>query len=152
MIADFGAEKALLLAVIYLRHKVVRKSVNKSQKSFDLCEGNKIFEEFKGALTEQYVLQQLKSSGKVSLYYWSAEKSTGEIDFIFQSGGDIIPLEVKASENLQAKSLKNYCLKYQPKQAIRSSMSDYRQESWLTNVPLYAINVLMELLEQDDAE
>ncbi len=111
-----------------------------------ILEGDKIFEEFKGALTEQYVLQQLRSSGKVTPFYWSAEKSTGEIDFIFQSGGDIIPLEVKASENLQAKSLKNYCLKYQPKKALRSSMSDYRQESWLTNVPLYAINILMELL------
>ena len=117
-----------------------------------ILEGNKMFEEFKGALTEQYVLQQLKSSGKVTPYYWSAEKSTGEIDFIFQSGGDIIPLEVKASENLQAKSLKNYYLKYQPKQAFRSSMSDYRQESWLTNIPLYAINVLMGLLEQGDVE
>ena len=117
-----------------------------------ILEGNKMFEEFKGALTEQYVLQQLKSSGKVTPYYWSAEKSTGEIDFIFQSGGDIIPLEVKASENLQAKSLKNYCLKYQPNQAFRTSMSDYRKESWLTNVPLYAINVLMELLERDDME
>lgn len=117
-----------------------------------ILQGNKIFEEFKGALTEQYVLQQLKSSGKVTPYYWSAEKSTGEIDFIFQSGGDIIPLEVKASENLQAKSLKNYCLKYQPQKAIRSSMSDYRRESWLTNVPLYAINVLMEILEKDDVE
>ncbi|HYF82154.1 MAG TPA: ATP-binding protein [Clostridia bacterium] len=117
-----------------------------------ILEGNKMFEEFKGALTEQYVLQQLKSSGKVTPYYWSAEKSTGEIDFIFQSGGDIIPLEVKASENLQAKSLKNYCLKYQPKLAFRSSMSDYRQESWLTNIPLYAINVLMGLLEQGDVE
>lgn len=117
-----------------------------------ILEGNKIFEEFKGALTEQYVLQQLKASGKVTPYYWSAEKSTGEIDFIFQSGGEIIPLEVKASENLQAKSLKNYFAKYRPRRAIRCSMSDYRKESWLTNIPLYEVNVLMEILERDDAE
>jgi len=67
--------------------------------------------------------------------------------FIFQSDMNIVPLEVKASENLQAKSLKSYCQKYHPKYAIRTSMSDYRQEEWLTNVPLYAINVLPSLLK-----
>lgn len=112
-----------------------------------ILEGNKIFEEFKGALTEQYVLQQLLTNSEIKPYYWSAEKSTGEIDFIFQNDNEIVPLEVKAAENLQAKSLKNYCLKYSPKNAIRTSMSDYRKEDWLTNVPLYAINVLSEILE-----
>ena len=107
-----------------------------------LLEGNKIFEEFKGALTEQYVLQQLIASKKATPYYWSAEKGTAEIDFIFQSDSNIVPLEVKAAENLQAKSLKSYCQKYEPRYAIRTSMSDYRQEEWLTNVPLYAINIL----------
>jgi len=109
-----------------------------------LLEGNRIFEEFKGALTEQYVLQQLIASRKVTPYYWSAEKSSAEIDFIFQKGSDIVPLEVKAAENLQAKSLKSYCQKYQPKIALRSSMSDYRKEEWLTNIPLYAINAISE--------
>jgi len=112
-----------------------------------LLEGNNLFEEFKGALTEQYVLQQLIASREVTPYYWSAEKATAEIDFIFQSDMNIVPLEVKASENLQAKSLKSYCQKYHPKYAIRISMSDYRQEEWLTNVPLYAINVLPSLLK-----
>jgi len=107
-----------------------------------LLEGNKIFEEFKGALTEQYVLQQLIASKKATPYYWSAEKGTAEIDFIFQIDSNIVPLEVKAAENLQAKSLKSYCQKYEPRYAIRTSMSDYRQEEWLTNVPLYAINIL----------
>jgi len=111
-----------------------------------MLEGNKIFEEFKGALTEQYVLQQLKASSEFIPYYWSAEKSTGEIDFIFQNRSEVIPLEVKAAENLQAKSLKNYCLKYNPKYAVRTSMSDYRKEEWLTNIPLYAINILCEIL------
>ncbi|MCK5914741.1 MAG: ATPase, partial [Deltaproteobacteria bacterium] len=66
-----------------------------------------------------------------------------EVDFIFQNGSDIIPLEVKASENLQAKSLKSYCLKYSPKVAIRTSMSDYRQEKNLVNLPLYAISQIL---------
>ena len=112
-----------------------------------LLEGNNLFEEFKGALTEQYVLQQLIASRVVTPYYWSSEKATAEIDFIFQSNMNIVPLEVKAAENLQAKSLKSYCQKYHPKYAIRTSMSDYRQEEWLTNVPLYAINVLPSLLK-----
>lgn len=112
-----------------------------------ILEGNKIFEEFKGALTEQYVLQQLLTNNEIKPYYWSAEKSTGEIDFIFQNDDAVVPLEVKAAENLQAKSLKSYCLKYNPKNAIRTSMSDYRKEDWLTNVPLYAINVLNGILK-----
>jgi len=112
-----------------------------------LLEGNRIFAEFKGAITEQYVLQQLVASRRVIPFYWSAEKGSAELDFVFQSGSEVIPLEVKAAENLQAKSLKSYCQKYLPRQAVRSSMSDYRREEWLTNVPLYAINILPELLE-----
>lgn len=107
-----------------------------------LLEGNRVFEEFKGALTEQYVLQQLITNKDLKPFYWTAERSSGEIDFVFQSGADIIPLEVKAAENLQAKSLKSYCLRYRPKYAIRTSMSDYRQEKLLTNLPLYAINTI----------
>jgi predicted AAA+ superfamily ATPase len=105
-----------------------------------------VFEEFKGALTEQYVLQQLIASKKITPFYWSAEKGMAEIDFVFQIGMNIVPLEVKAAENLQAKSLKSYCQKYRPKHAIRTSMSDYRQEDWLTNIPLYAINILTDML------
>ena len=111
-----------------------------------LLEGARIFEEFKGALTEQYVLQQLVASGKIVPFYWTAEKGTAEIDFIFQEGTDIIPLEVKAAENLRAKSLKSYCQKYQPKVAVRTSMSNYREEQWLLNMPLYAINMLLEII------
>jgi len=111
-----------------------------------LLEGNRLFEEFKGALTEQYVLQQLIASRKITPYYWSSEKGSAEIDFIFQSDRNIVPLEVKASENLQAKSLKSFCQKYQPKYAIRTSMSDYRREDWLMNIPLYAINVLPNII------
>lgn len=110
-----------------------------------LIDGNVIFEEFKGALTEQYVLQQFSTMHDLVIYYWSAERSTAEIDFLLQYSGEIIPIEVKAEENLQAKSLKTFCQKYSPKTVIRTSMSDYRKEDWLTNLPLYAINELTEL-------
>lgn len=110
-----------------------------------LLEGNRVFEEFKGALTEQYVLQQLMASKNIIPYYWSADKGIAELDFLFQCEDDIIPLEVKAAENLQAKSLKAYCQKYKPKVAVRTSMSDYREENWLVNIPLYAIGDIMNL-------
>ncbi|MBW8323657.1 MAG: ATP-binding protein [Prolixibacteraceae bacterium] len=111
-----------------------------------LLEGNMIFEEFKGALTEQYVLQQLTTIRDLVIYYWSAERSIAEIDFLIQYSGEVIPIEVKAEENLQAKSLKAFCQKYSPQTAIRTSMSDFRKEDWLTNLPLYAIGELTELL------
>ncbi len=110
-----------------------------------LLEGNSIFEEFKGALTEQFVLQQLKPKKDLAIYYWSAEKSKSEIDFLIQHSGDVIPVEVKSEENLQAKSLKTYCQKYSPQLAIRTSMSDLRKEDWMTNLPLYAISKITEL-------
>ena len=110
-----------------------------------LLEGNRIFEEFKGALTEQYVLQQLTSICDLVIYYWSAERSIAEIDFLIQYSGEVIPIEVKAEENLQAKSLKTFCQKYSPQTAIRTSMSDFRKEDWLTNLPLYAIGELTKL-------
>lgn len=111
-----------------------------------LLEGNKVFEEFKGSLTEQFVLQQLVTNHDLAVYYWSAENATSEIDFLIQYSGQIIPIEVKAEENLQAKSLKLFCEKYKPEYAIRASMSDYRKEDWLTNLPLYAINELIQIV------
>jgi predicted AAA+ superfamily ATPase len=104
-----------------------------------LLDGNAIFTEFKGSLTEQYVLQQLMSNENMAIYYWSAEKAESEVDFVIQISGKIIPIEVKAEENLQAKSLRVYCEKYHPEVAIRTSMSDFRRESWLVNLPLYTI-------------
>ncbi len=112
-----------------------------------LLEGNHIFEEFKGALTEQYVLQQLKTISGLSIHYWSAERSSSEIDFLVQYAGAVVPIEVKAEENLQAKSLKAFCQRYSPSQAIRTSMSDYRMESWLTNIPLYAIGNITSIFD-----
>lgn len=114
-----------------------------------LLEGNKIFGEFKGALTEQYVLQQLITLPDLAIYYWSAERSTAEIDFLVQYSGEVIPMEVKAEENLHAKSLKTFFQKYSPSQAIRASMSDFRKEDWLTNVPLYAISEIQKLVNPE---
>jgi predicted AAA+ superfamily ATPase len=102
-----------------------------------LLEGNSIFTEFKGSLTEQYVCSELKMCG-ITPYYWSSEH-TAEVDFVFKKDRDILPLEVKAEENLKAKSLKLYSEKYSPPSSVRASMSDYRKDDWLINVPLYAI-------------
>jgi hypothetical protein len=104
-----------------------------------LLDGNQLFEEFKGAITEQYVLQQLLAQKKVEVYYFSPQNARVEIDFIIQAGENIVPIEAKASENLHSKSLRTYCEKFQPEIAIRTSLSNYRQESWMVNVPLYAI-------------
>ena len=113
-----------------------------------LLEGNTVFQEFKGALTEQYVQQQLRADCEIVPDYWSRENGGAEVDFLYQSETAIVPLEVKAEENLQAKSLKVYCEKFHPPFAVRTSMSDYRTHSMnagdftytMINLPLYAIN------------
>ncbi len=105
-----------------------------------LLEKNNILIEFKGALTEQFVAQQLKINH--DLYYWVASNATAEVDFLLQSQNAIIPIEVKAEENLKSKSLKVFVEKYQSNTAIRTSMSRFREQEWLTNVPLYGISVL----------
>ncbi|MEG0217762.1 MAG: ATP-binding protein [Raoultibacter sp.] len=110
--------------------------------SKSIIEGNRLFEEFKGSLVEQYVCQQLVADCGLHPYYWSAEKSSGEVDFIVQSGGEVIPLEVKAEENLKGKSLASFCEKYHLETAVRLSLAGYRDQGWLTNIPLYAARVL----------
>lgn len=107
-----------------------------------LLDGNELFKEFKGALTEQYVLQQLKTIKGLNIYYWTAERGTAEVDFVIDNGSDVIPVEVKAEVNLQAKSLKVYREKFQPKLSIRTSMADYKKEDWLLNLPLWAVETL----------
>ena len=111
-----------------------------------LLEGSQIFEEYKGSLTEQYVLTQLISELKLNPFYYSEERATAEIDFLVQLAGNVIPIEVKAAENLQAKSLKVYAEKYKPGYVIRTSLSDYREEDWLINLPLYAISCLKTII------
>lgn len=110
-----------------------------------LLEGNTVFTEFKGALTEQYVYQQLRTMNDLPVYYWSAGNARSEVDFLLQHNGQIIPLEVKAEENLHAKSLRVFCEKYKPALAVRSSMSGYRKEDWMTNLPLYAVSTITQL-------
>lgn len=104
-----------------------------------LLNGNQLFKEFKGALTEQYVLQQLKTIKGLNIYYWTSDRGTAEVDFVIDNGSDVIPIEVKAEVNLQAKSLKVYREKFQPRISIRTSMADYKEEDWLLNLPLWAI-------------
>lgn len=104
-----------------------------------VLEGSLLFEEFKGALTEQYVCQQLIAECGLTPWYWSAENSRGEVDFIVQHEGVVYPIEVKAEENLKAKSLRIFKERHPEVQARRFSLSDYREESWLVNVPLYLI-------------
>ena len=102
-----------------------------------LLDGNHIFEEFKGSLTEQFVLQELVAHN-ITPYYWSSN-STAEVDFVIKHDLEVFPLEVKAEENLQSKSLKVYKAKYNPSLSLRTSMKNYRKQDWLINIPLYAI-------------
>jgi predicted AAA+ superfamily ATPase len=104
-----------------------------------LLDGNALFKEFKGALTEQYVMQQLKTVPDLGVYYWTNERNTSEINFLLDMGEAVVPLEVKAETNLQSKSLKAFAEKYESALSVRSSMSDYKQEGWLLNLPLYAV-------------
>lgn len=133
--ADFDAFKLYLLDI-----GLLNAIGNVDQKI--LLEKNNILTEFKGALTEQFVCQQLKI--KKEIYYWSIANASAEIDFVLQNKNEIIPIEVKAEENLKSKSLKVYVEKFSPKIAIRTSMSKYRVESWLTNIPLYAIGEIVD--------
>lgn len=110
-----------------------------------LLDGNALFVEFKGSLTEQYVCQQLKTVEDLGLYYYTNDRGSCEVDFIVDTSEQIIPVEVKAEINLRAKSLKTYCEKYNPKIAVRTSMADFRKEDWLVNLPLYAIDYLPKL-------
>lgn len=110
-----------------------------------LLDGNDLFTQFKGALTEQYVCQQLKTIEDLGIYYYTNDRGSCKIDFVIDNGNLIILVEVKAEINLRAKSLKTYFDKFQPKISIRTSMADYKQEEWLINLPLYAINQIVKL-------
>lgn len=135
---DFKAFKLFVLDVGLLSCMTgLRQSV--------LLDGNELFKEFKGALTEQYVLQQLKTLKRVEAYYWTADRGTAEVDFVIDTGDNVIPVEVKAEVNLQAKSLKVYREKFEPTISVRTSMADYRKEDWLINLPLWAVEVMGSL-------
>lgn len=104
-----------------------------------LLEGAGIFEEFKGALTEQYVLQQIVAVRNEAPMYWTAENATAELDFAIERPAGLVPIEVKAAENLRSKSLRSYIDRFHPPQALRFSLANYREEEDMINVPLYAI-------------
>ena len=137
---DFNAFKLYLLDVGLL-------SAMSGIDAKTLLEGNDVFEEFKGSLTEQYVLCQLKECTDLDVFYWSSDTGISELDFITQIGKDNVPIEVKASENLQAKSLKSFVQKYETKFNVRTSMSDYRNDDWITNIPLYCIANIEKIKE-----
>lgn len=111
-----------------------------------ILEDNEIFTEFKGSLTEQYVLCQLKECTDLNVFYWTSEKGIAEIDFIVQIGRNNVPIEVKSNENLQAKSLKSFVEKYGTKINVRTSMSNYKKEDWLVNIPLYCIGNIEKIV------
>jgi predicted AAA+ superfamily ATPase len=101
--------------------------------------GSQVFTEFKGALTEQFVCQQLVSDCSLRPFYWSAENSRGEIDFVVQDDAHIYAIEVKAEENLRSKSLRAFKEKYGTVESRRFSLSGHRYQEWMTNTPLFAI-------------
>ncbi len=110
-----------------------------------LLDSSELFKEFKGALTEQYVLQQLKTIKGLKICYWTADRGSAEVDFVLDNGIHVIPVEVKAEVNLQAKSLKVYRDKFQPQLSIRTSMADYKKEDWLLNLPLWGIETAVKV-------
>ena len=107
-----------------------------------LLEGNRLFTEFKGSLTEQFVCQQLISELEIRPYYWSAKDGTAEVDFIFQADALVIPIEVKAEINLRAKSFKLYRDTYNPEIAFRFSLTDFVDHGSLKDVPLYDLPII----------
>lgn len=107
-----------------------------------ILEKDEIFVEFKGAFTEQYVLQQLICDTQYTPYYYGTDKSTFEQDFMIQMEDMIVPIEVKAEGNVYSQSLKVYCEKYHPKKAVRFSTLKYVDQGWMVNIPLYAISTL----------
>ncbi len=109
-----------------------------------LLEKNALFSEFKGSLTENYVCQELVGQCGIKPYYWSAENSQGEVDFVYAFNNAIMPVEVKAEVNLRAKSLRSFVERYQLEKGLRLSLSGFEEQGWLVNMPLYATSMLPE--------
>ncbi len=105
-----------------------------------------IFQEFKGAMAEQYVLQQFKTIKDLSVYYWTNETSRSEVDFVIQVDSKVVPVEVKAATNLKARSLKIYMEQFKPELALRTSLADYKKTDNLVDLPLYTVETIKEEL------
>jgi predicted AAA+ superfamily ATPase len=101
-----------------------------------ILNGHDLFKEFKGTVSEQFVLQQLISQG-YQPYYWSPENSETEIDFLIQKENQVVPIEVKSAENIRSRSLKSYYDKYQPSICLRTSLAGFKKQEWMQNIPLY---------------
>lgn len=136
---DFNAFKLYMLDVGLLCAMAKLDAIS-------IIEGNDIFVEFKGALSEQYVLTELKTSIESPIFYWSADKGTAEVDYIIQLGINNVPIEVKSNENLQAKSLKSFIQRYGTKINVRTSMSNYEKQENLVNIPLYLISNIEKII------
>lgn len=108
----------------------------------NLLNEDSLMQQYNGAIAEQFVIQQMRLKGNRYIGYWTNDRSTSEVDFVIQTEGKIIPIEVKSGENLRAKSFKLFCEKYKPDEAIRTSMADYKAESWMTNLPLWAVETI----------
>ena len=108
-----------------------------------LIENERMFTEFKGALTEQFVLQEFKSMGLRQLFYWANDSGSAEVDFMLEKENKLFPIEVKSGENLQSKSLKTFAQKYPETHCFRASLSDYRKEAWMTNIPIYGVTQIL---------
>ena len=134
---DFRAFKLFVADV-----GLLSSMVGLSQRT--LIEGNNLFVEFKGALTEQFVCQQLKTIENIGIYYYTNDRGSCEVDFVVDTGEQVIPVEVKAEVNLRAKSLKTYNERFSPDISFRTSMADYKKEGWLINLPLYAIDQIIK--------
>lgn len=107
-----------------------------------ILEKNDIFSEFKGALTEQFILQELLSQTQYVPYYYSSDTSTLELDFLIQQDDNVVPIEVKASSNVNSPSLKAYISKFEPKKVIRFSTLKFKKQDRITNIPLYAVSLI----------
>ena len=134
---DVSAYKLFLLDVGLL-------GVMNNLDSRSLLENDKLFNDYNGAVTEQYVLQEFKTIGDLPVFYWASNRA--ELDFLIQYQNNIIPVEAKATINLQAKSLKSFRQKYEPKISIRTSLADYKENIGLFNIPLYDIENLKEII------
>lgn len=112
--------------------------------SRSLLENDRLFNDYNGAVTEQYVLQEFKTLGDLPVFYWASNRA--ELDFLIQYQNNIIPVEAKATINLQAKSLKSFRQKYEPKISIRTSLANYEENTGLFNIPLYDIENIKEII------
>lgn len=113
-----------------------------------LLDRNTFFAQYKGAFTEQYILQQLAAELTQPIFYWAAKEGKAEVDFLVQTGNAVIPIEVKAEENLKSKSLKSFRDKFHPPMTVRASMSDYREDDSLINIPLYGMNIINDIVRK----